>query len=383
MAPQSQLLQSLLALPQERSAEKRRAALAEVSQLFREKSPASARERQEYGEALANILPRLDAPDRTFLAERLATLNEAPSYLIRQLAGDIAAGVATPVLAGSPLLNEADLTEAAIRGGDDRLKAIAQRSNLSKALQAAIIKSGSAPAMATLLQNKSFTLTPDFLNPLILRARSDDRIASRLAARADVPMAALAELFFALKAEGRIALAHSLAKSTERAPPPPEERPDGEAALVKALRSGDQAAALRAFSTYWSLSATTIERIMRDPSADALAVLCVGLGISRATYSTLVLLARPESAEAHHRIATMLAQFERFPKDGARRLAIEWQRAPLNAPAAPQSPPKPADRLLRPQAAPLALTPEPGGRIFGRKKPRQGSPWGRGGDATN
>lgn len=381
MAPQAQHLQSLLALPQERSAEKRRAVIADVSQSFRENGPTSARQHQEYGEALANILPRLEVPDRTLLAERLATVNEAPSYLIRQLAADAAPGVAGPVLAASPLLNDTDLLEAAGRGGDDRLKAIAQRPTLSKALQAAIIKSGSAPAMATLLQNKSFGLTPDFLNALILRARSDDRIASRLAARADVPMAALAELFFALKTDGRIALAHSLAKNTERAPLAPEEKPEGEAALLKAIRSGDQAAALRAFETYWSLSATTVERIMRDPSADALAVLCVGLGISRATYSTLVLLARAEGAEANHRIAAMLAQFERFPKDGARRLAIEWQRAPLHAPAAPQSPPRPSDRLMRPQTALVPVTPEPGGRMFGRKK-KQSSPFGRGGGAA-
>ncbi|MFZ1988678.1 MAG: DUF2336 domain-containing protein [Alphaproteobacteria bacterium] len=366
MPPQSQPLQTLLALPLERSAEKRRAALAEAAQLFRDKGPATARQRQEYGEALAGILPRLEIQDRAHLAERLASLGEAPTYLIRQLAADPAPAVAAPVLAASPLLGDTELVEAAQKGGDERLKAIAQRATLSKPLQAAIIKSGSGPAISTLLQNKSFTLTPDLLNALTLRARSDDRIASRLAARADVPMAALAELFFALKTEGRIALTHSLAKSTERAPPAAEGQPEGEAALVKAIRSGDQAAALRAFKTYWGLSESTVERIMREPSAEALAVLCLGLGISRATYSTLILLARSESAEGQHRAAAMLSQFERFPADGARRLALEWQRAPLLAPAAPQ---KPADRMAQPQSAPRIEAPEPRGGIFTRKKP--------------
>lgn len=370
MPPQQQLVQSLLALPQERSADKRRAVLAEISQLFRDKSPASQRQRQEFGEALASILPRLDAPDRAFLAERLASLKEAPSYLIRQLASDPAPAVAAPVLAASPLLSEVELLEAANRGGDDRLKAISQRSTLSKPLQAAIIQSGSNQAIATLLQNKSFALTSDVLSALIVRARSDDRIAGRLAARADVPMASLAELYFALKTEGRLALVHSLAKSTERAPPPAQEAPAGEAALVKAVRAGDQAAALRAFKTYWAISETTIERVMRDPSAEALAVLCIGLGISRATYSTLVLLAREENSDAAHRIAAMLSQFERFPQDGARRLALEWQRAPLPAAAAPRTPPKPTDRLMQPPSAPIIEIQEPRARIFGRKKPQ-------------
>ncbi len=373
MPPQQQLVESLLALPQERSANKRRTMLAEVSQLFRDKSPASPRQRQGFGEALASILPRLDAADRTFLAERLASLKEAPSYLIRQLAGDPAPAVAAPVLAASLLLSEPELIDAANRGGDERLKALSQRTTLSKPLQAAIIRSGSNQAIATLLQNKSFELTSDVLNALIIRARSDERIASRLAARGDVPMAALAELFFALKTEGRLALAHSLAKSNERTPAPPAENSAGEVALVKAVRAGDQAAALRAFKTHWKLSETTVERVMRDPSAEALAVLCIGLGISRATYSTLVLLARGETKEASHRTAALLSQFERFSKDGARQLALEWQRAPLPAPAAPQTPPKPADRVMQPPAAPIAESRDMRSRIFGRKKRQEQS----------
>ena len=272
MPPQSQLLQTLLALPLEQSAEKRRAALAEAAQLFRDKSPATARQRQEYGEALAGILPRLEIQDRAHLAERLAALSEAPTYLIRQLASDPAPAVAASVLAASTLLGEAELIEATQKGGDERLKAIAQRAALSNTLQAAIMKSGSGPAIATLLQNKSLALTPDLLNALILRARNDDRIAGRLAARPDVPTAALAELFFSLKTEGRIALAHSLAKSTERAPPAAESQSEGEAVLVRALRSGDQTAALRAFNAYWGLSESTVGRIMREPSAEALAM---------------------------------------------------------------------------------------------------------------
>lgn len=367
MPPHQQLVQSLLALPQERSAEMRRAALAEAGQLFLGKSPASPRQRQEFGEALASILPRLDVPDRAFLAERVAGLKEAPSYLIRQLAADPAPAVAAPVLAASPLLADAELIEAAGKGGDDRLKAIAQRPALSKPLQAALIKSGSNPAIVALLQNKSFTLTSEILSTLIVRARSDDRIAGRLAARADAPVAALAELFFALKTEGRLSLVHSLAKSAEHAPAEPDEQPAGEAALITAVRAGDRSGVLRAFKTYWSLPETTVERVMRDPSAEALAVLCIGLGLSRAAYSTLVLLAR-DDGEAGHRITAMLSQFERFPKNGARRLALEWQRAPLSAPAAPQTPPRPAERVLQPPSAPITEAGDVRSRLFRRKK---------------
>jgi len=374
MPPQLPLLQNLLALPQEQSAEKRRAALAEAAQVFRDKSPIPPRQRQEIGEALANLLPRLDPQDRTQLSERLAGLKEAPTYLIRQLAADPSPAVAAPVLAASPLLGDSELLEAAQRGGDERLKAIAQREGASAPIHNAIIKSGSNAAMVALLQNKTFELTADLLGMLLVRARSDDRIAGRLAARADVPSGALAELFFALKTEGRIALVSSLSKSTERAPPAAKPEPEGEAALVRAIRAGDQMAALRAFKGYWSLSESTVERIMRDPSAEAIAVLCIGLGISRAVYSTLIILARPESAENQHRIAAMLSQFERFPKEGARRIALEWQRAPLAAPAAPQMPPKSPERATQLPAAPRVEAPVKSGNIFARKKPQAALP---------
>jgi hypothetical protein len=63
--------------------------------------------------------------------------------------------------------------------------------------------------------------------------------------------------------------------------------------------------------------------ILADGSAHALAILCKGAQVARATFSALAVLARPDAAgDEHYR---RLAAFDSVPAEGARALLTFWR----------------------------------------------------------
>ncbi|MBT6984547.1 MAG: DUF2336 domain-containing protein, partial [Rhodospirillaceae bacterium] len=96
-------------------------------------------------------LPRV----RALLSEELKNSRDVPVPIIRQLALDVVAIVATPVLEYSPLLSDADLMEVIAAGcADEALCAIARRSDVSEDVSDAVVATLDVPAVATLLANK-------------------------------------------------------------------------------------------------------------------------------------------------------------------------------------------------------------------------------------
>lgn len=347
-------------LARETSAQKRRALIDELALVFREPPVAARRELQEIGEALAKVVPTLSAAERALFAERIAAAREAPTYLIRMLANDVPE-VACPVLAGSPVLVDADLIESAVKGGSDRLAAIARRASLSKPLQTAIIDSGDAKALSALVANKSVGLSGPALSAALLRARKDETIAELVAAREDVPAGALSELFFALKSKARLKLVRALSERTEPGARPIEPMPETEPAFLEAVRAGDRARLIAVLSRGLHLGDAMAERILRDESCDALAVVAVGAGISRSAYSTFVVL-----SDASDAVNLALTLYERYPVAGARRLLTQWQAA--GKPAA-QALPKPGAPTV---SGPPPAAPTPGPKSEPREPVRSG-----------
>lgn len=105
-------------------------------------------------EAEVAMLAMLDDPSvlvRRAMAEVLAG-EKAPRAIILGLARD-QADVAAFVLAASPVLTQADLIDAVALGDDLTQCAVAQRSDVSIALAAAIVEVGSDNAIVTLIEN--------------------------------------------------------------------------------------------------------------------------------------------------------------------------------------------------------------------------------------
>src|SRR3712207_2223753 len=80
-----------------------------------------------YDEVMRWLLQRSDGPARVAVAERLADAVDGADLTVRDLAHDPEPAVAGPVLRRSRLLRDADLLAVAESGGEEHLRAIAER----------------------------------------------------------------------------------------------------------------------------------------------------------------------------------------------------------------------------------------------------------------
>lgn len=132
---------------------------------------------------------------RQILSEALREVANAPPEVIRRLAWDVEAVVATPVLMFSPVLTDQDLLDIIqARPSPGSLGAISQRSAISAEVSAAIIDSDDIDAVGLLLGNPSAQIREETLDRVIDRAIDIDLWHMPLAMRPRLPSAAAVKI---------------------------------------------------------------------------------------------------------------------------------------------------------------------------------------------
>ena len=147
-------------------------------------------------------------------------------------------------------------------------------------------------------------------------ASSAAALALRFEGRADFPLSLLNEFFLFASAEMQGAL---LARNDAEGPSAGIWI-DAEALLHEARAKGDFAASLARLA---AIPQATALAILADTSGAALAVLCEGAQIARASFSAMAILTGP--ARSVHENFAMLAVFDRVPENGARHLLAFWR----------------------------------------------------------
>ena len=140
-------------------------------------------------EAEAAMMALIDDPCaevRRALAEAISGAREAPRHLVIALAND-EARVAAPVLARSPLLNDAELVDCAATGDVVSQCAIARRPGLGAGPAAALAEVGTREAALALIGNLTAGLTPGALRRLFARFGDDGEVREALLARPGMP----------------------------------------------------------------------------------------------------------------------------------------------------------------------------------------------------
>jgi len=140
-------------------------------------------------EAETALIALVDDPSplvRRAIAEEMASSSRAPRTLVLSLIAD-PGDVAALVLAHSPVLNEADLVDAAAVGDDLAQRAIALRRNLPAGACAALAEVGCEEALLSLAGNPNADI-PDFsLERMVERAGSSGALREALLNRRDLP----------------------------------------------------------------------------------------------------------------------------------------------------------------------------------------------------
>lgn len=141
-------------------------------------------------QALAALTLALDDPSpkvRLRLAETLAASPRAPRQIVLALAGDTDE-IGCLVAELSPVLSDSDLVDLAATGGTGLQRAIAERSEVSLKLAAALAEVGDQAACAALLANPGARIAPSSHLRIAERHGDDAEVRGLMLERDDIPV---------------------------------------------------------------------------------------------------------------------------------------------------------------------------------------------------
>ena len=311
-------LKDLVDLAKERSSEKRRELLRNVTDVFLEAAPSySAAERDHFGAIMSCVAREVEATIRQQLEAKLGACEHAPHTLIRQLANDDDLSVAQDVLLNSPVLKDSDLIAIARSQVQEKLALIARRAQVSEAVSDAIVENGDDTVVETLVSNDGAKLNRETYERVVGRSETSTGIQTSLINRADLPPDLLQEMFSFVAGELRAKVAEKLDSL------PPEvldeafsETSKAFAAEMRTLKDADRKAMVyvaemvhrdqlnesllhqlirarkepefvHAFARLAGIRVRTVQRMVKARNTDAAAIICKSVGLDRSTFSAI------------------------------------------------------------------------------------------------
>jgi uncharacterized protein (DUF2336 family) len=355
VADTSSRLGDLIALAQEPSSEKRRELLREVTEVFF--GPGADKSQVEldlFGAVLTQLTADMEQAVRVELSQRFAPSLRPPTGLIRMLAEDCAA-VAEPVLAGSHALTEADLLELVRTKGQDHLRIISGRADVSEAVSDVIVERGDDDTLGTLLRNDGAKLSRGASETAVERAQANPALHEAVVSRASLPPDLLNEMYFVVEARLRQTIlernAHMdpallenalqagrtrLATADGALPPDYAEaqayvsalREAGELTpqvLARFLRSGGRTQFLIALAQLADIDFHTARQIVDRRQIDALAVVCRAADMDRALFLTYAVILLGSEDNAIGKAQTYAGLYAELARDTASRTLRFWR----------------------------------------------------------
>lgn len=137
------------------------------------------------------ILRTMAADAETIVRQALATSLQHSKHLPRDVAMSLAqddAAVALPILSSSPVLTDDDLVAVLAEGNGTKQVAIAKRPDVSTTVAAAVIDTGNAAAVTTLVGNDGAVLNEDLLNRTIERYSRFETVKAAMVHRSELPV---------------------------------------------------------------------------------------------------------------------------------------------------------------------------------------------------
>ncbi len=320
MPPRSKL-EDLIALAQEPSSERRRELLRGVTDLFFSGgSPHGSNEMALFDGVLTKLAEEMEEEVRAELAGRFELAPNAPVALVRRLASDESIAVAGPILAHSPSLSEADLLHVARTRGQEHLRALSERSDLSEAVSDTVVERGDDETLGVLLRNAEAPLSRRAAESVVDRAASNPGLHQAVVDRQSLPMDLLNEMYFVVEARLRerimarnakidpAELEQALSTGRQRvamrdgALPADYNDAAAHVAELKAaglinptrlaamLRHGERTRFIVAVSDLSETDFPTVARVIDRKEFDGLAIICKVAGFERSLFTTFVVL---------------------------------------------------------------------------------------------
>jgi uncharacterized protein (DUF2336 family) len=351
--PQPKLAE-LIALATEPSSDRRRELLREITDLFfMAPDTHGAREMTLFDDVLMALSADMESEVQAELAERMADVARPPRALLRNLASG-PMPVAGPILTRSPAMSQDDLLHVAATRGQDHLRAISSRADLSHAVSDLIVERGDDQTLDVLLRNDQADLSRQASEKAVDRAASNPHLHAAVVGRRDLPTDLLNEMYFLVEARLRetitarnasidpdtldAALAAGRKRLAARDGTLPKDFTEAEAhvrrlkaqgaitpaSLVALLRHGERTRFFVALCELTDIDFHTARRIVERQDLDALAIVCKAADFDRALFLTFtVLILDPGVGMA--RAETYGRLYADLPRDAALRTMRFWK----------------------------------------------------------
>jgi uncharacterized protein (DUF2336 family) len=171
------------------------AILNQITELFLQRVEQYSTEQMDlYDEILNELVARVEIAARVRLAQRLASLNSAPTKTIRSLALDDEIDVAEPILSQSSALTDDILAQCIATKGQKHLHAIATRKEISETISHDLIVNGDRIVLGTLACNPGAAISDRGFGMLVRKGADDDWLTECIGKRSDIPSHHLREL---------------------------------------------------------------------------------------------------------------------------------------------------------------------------------------------
>lgn len=355
MSQQNTLINELEEALSQGSADRRVKTLRRVTDLFVFGSTHfSADHVTLFDGVFSHLIADVELSAREALAQRLATVVNAPPNIIRTLAFDDAITVAGPVLEQSPRLENVALIENASAKSQQHLLAISNRKDIAETVTDVLVERGDRNVALNVVRNKGAKFSETGYLRLIKRSEGDDELASSVGARPEIRRqhflkllstasnavrttleAAHPEIADEIRAAvGNVAAAiqekaavksHSYAAARKHVEGLRAKRALGDSDVAAFANAGKFEETAVTLAMMCALPVDVIERVMVQDLEETILIVAKAVGLSWSTVKAVLRLCAGKNGVSEQALGKSLAVFSKLKQDTAQQV-VEFQR---------------------------------------------------------
>ncbi|RED51067.1 DUF2336 domain-containing protein [Aestuariispira insulae] len=350
-------IDELLSIARRKSVEGRTRLAEIVTDLFLDEGDLTDVERALMFDILHKLVREVELSMRKTISEKLASLDNAPRDLIRELANDDIE-VAFPLLTKSKALWDQDLIEVIYHRTLEHQLAISIRDDLSEDVSEALVATGEETVIKSLLENGNAKFARQTMEYLVDEAKRVNSFMEPLVKREDLPLDLAKKMYLWISVALRqhivdkydvdfseLDLAIDQASRNKiRELGEQAEDTDKIDALIDALEAegklvpqlmvfamedGMVSLFIAIFRRLTGLPGPLALRIVFEPQGEGLAIACKAIGVESACFQSLFSLSR-KARPMHRKILKkecrkVLELYENTSRDAAEKVLRMWQ----------------------------------------------------------
>jgi uncharacterized protein (DUF2336 family) len=309
-----------------------------------------------FDDVLCHLIKRIEGKALEELSRRLAPINQAPSDVVRRLAGNDDIAVAAPILTQSTRLTDSDLIEIAKTKPQPHLLAISGRAKIGATVTDVLLDRGDRDVFHKLAGNSGASFSENGFATLVKQSERDEKLAEKVGLRLDVPLRLFRELLMRATEAVRsrlMALAgpesreqiqrvlaaiaedaqheagfqnqHDYAEAQAHALAMQAAGELNEAAIFEFAKAGRYAEFVAALALLCGAPLPLVESLMQKESREAILVPCKAAGLQWPTVRMIMSCRSVGGAASEHDVESARTDYFKLSQTNAQRVLRFWQ----------------------------------------------------------